>query len=197
MGRLHADKNTAERILHAVRTVEQLPRSKQGRLRKNLLPGRTHEFGQCATAITAMTSAGVAGSGDVTIYTLSTAGVTAATTQTVKAYNVTLDAVSSGQFLEVQRNERNGLWLVEIPRRTNEFGKCDSAIGAMSTAGTAGSGPVTIYTMSTAGVTSATTQTITAYNLSLDPVSSGAWLQCQWNMRVGKWLVSFEDCGSS
>lgn len=114
MPRLEASETTAQRILRATRTVEQMPRSKQGRLRKSLLPHRTNEFGKCGTAITAMSTGGTAGSGAVTIYTMTTAGVTTATTIEVTAYNLSLDAVSSGAWLQLQWNERSHKWLVSF-----------------------------------------------------------------------------------
>lgn len=93
----------------------------------------------------------------------------------------------------------NVTWLAGVPTLTfvgehiegHLVGKAGSEIDALS-GSTPGYGTVTVWTWSGSSLT-ATSETVTAYNLASSPVAAGVFLQLK--KYRGKWLIDFEDCG--
>jgi hypothetical protein len=81
-------------------------------------------------------------------------------------------------------------------RRTIELAKADSTIAGTTTV-TPGSGTCSIYTFTSTGGTSDTGLNVTAYNLSKDSIASGRWLHLIRHHRSGRWLINYEDCGTT
>jgi len=73
-------------------------------------------------------------------------------------------------------------------RTDHEFGKA-SALIAGSTGPTPNSGTVTFYTFTSSGGTSATTASVTAYNMTDRDVTTAGWVQCQRHHRTGNWMI--------
>lgn len=82
------------------------------------------------------------------------------------------------------------------PRSIVELGQADSTI-AGTTTGTPGSGTVSVYGFTSTGGTTDTGINVTAYNFSKDSVASGRWLHLVRHHRSGRWLVNYEDCGTT
>jgi hypothetical protein len=59
---------------------------------------------------------------------------------------------------------------------------------------TPGSGTVTLYEITDAGVLAATTETVTAYNIAKVAVSASAFIQLKREGKSGKFIIDFEDC---
>lgn len=159
------------------------------------------EFGTANAAIAGLTTAGNAVSGTFTAYTISsTGGLTSATT-TLTGWNVQASAISAtstgSPYFLLHRHRRTGRYIIDPPPHVVEIARADSSIAACSTAGTAGSGTCSIYTLSTANVLTDTNVNVTAYNLSVDTVASGVNLQLVRHYRTGKWLVNYEDCATT
>lgn len=81
--------------------------------------------------------------------------------------------------------------------RDIEFGKADSTISAATTSGVFGNGTCSIYTFTSTGGTTDTGENLTAWNMSLDTVAAGPWLQFKRHFRTGRWLIDFEDCATT
>jgi len=64
----------------------------------------------------------------------------------------------------------------------------------MSTSNVAGSATLTLYSLSTAGALSATTHTVTGWNLSKTAVAASKWLMLKQESLTGRYLIDFEDC---
>jgi hypothetical protein len=61
---------------------------------------------------------------------------------------------------------------------------------------TLGSGTVTFYEISDAGVLSATTETDTVYNITQSAVVGNTYVVVGREFRTNKWIVIVEDCGA-
>ncbi len=77
-----------------------------------------------------------------------------------------------------------------------KFGKADSQISAATTAGVFSSGTCSVYAMTSTGGTTDTGENITGWNMSIDVVAAGPFLQFQRN-QDNFWMISFEDCGTT
>lgn len=159
------------------------------------------EFGKANASIAGLTTGGKASSGTFTVYDLSsTGGITSAST-TLTAWNLQPSAISASStgspYFLLHRHHRSARWIIDPPPHVVEIAKADSDISACTTGGTAGSGTCSIYTLSTDNVLTDTNINVTAYNLSIDAVTAGKTLQLVRHYRTGKWLVNFEDCGTT
>ncbi len=103
-----------------------------------------------------------------------------------------LQEYETGAYRNVPRNRERDIRTAGAV----ELGKADSTI-AGTTTGTPGSGTVSIYRFTSTGGTSDTGLNITAYNFSKDTVASGRWLHLVRHHRSGRWLVNYEDCGTT
>lgn len=70
-----------------------------------------------STGVAAM-AAGVAGSATVTVATVSTSGLLAESSHTVKAYNLSTSAVSANANIQIKREALTGRWLVDFENCT-------------------------------------------------------------------------------
>lgn len=157
------------------------------------------------TGLTTSSTGGTrnAGSGTLELYTISSTGglTSVGSTATVTGWNYAppsiLASSTGAQMVMLHRHSLTGRYIISPPPHVVEIAKADSQISACSSGGTAGSGTCSIYELSTANVLADTGVNVTALNLSLDPVAADKWLQLVRHYRSGKWLVNFEDCGTT
>lgn len=111
-GLTKADVDVLRQVVASWRNGTLTPPNTQGR--RPLQP-RTHHYAALAPAggVSAY-AAGVAGNADVTLVTVSTSGLLASTTTTVRAYNLSTAAVTANAVIQVKREELTGRFLIDF-----------------------------------------------------------------------------------
>lgn len=188
-----------ERIKRLLAAYESGELTSRPRLDSQYQPPRQSvRFGKLEASVTAATTSGAPGSGQVSLYEISSTGGATDTTIDSTCYNISPVPVSStSHYVLLHRDHASGRLIIDPPPHVVEIGKADSTISGASTSGTPASGTVSIYTLSTGGSLTDTGENVTAYNLSVDSVAADRWLQLVRHYRSGNWLVNYEDCGTT
>ena len=108
-------------------------------------------------------------------------------------YNDSLIPIPEDSYIRVSRNFKSGLWIPVIGIQT-AIAKTTGAITARSGT-TAGSGTVSIYYLTSAGVLTDSSETVTAYNIAGGAVNGSTFITIKRVEGSPFWVVDMEDCG--
>jgi len=115
------------------------------------------------------------------------------TNRNIDVYNDSLIPIPVDSIIRVSRNFRSGLWLPNMETQT-AIAKTTGAITARSGT-TAGSGTVSIYYLTSAGVLTDTGETVSAYNIAGGAVNGATFITIKRVEGSPFWVVDMEDCG--
>lgn len=107
-------------------------------------------------------------------------------------YNDSLIPIPEDSYIRVSRNFKSGLWIPVIGIQT-AIAKTTGAITARSGT-TAGSGTVSIYYLTSAGVLTDSSETVTAYNIAGAEIAATTFITIKRIEGSGYWVVDMEDC---
>jgi hypothetical protein len=134
------------------------------------------------------------GSGKAEVWDVSSEGkLTDAQRDELDIYNDSLVPIPVDSYIRVSRNFRSGLWLPVISLQT-AIAKTVGGIAARSGT-TAGSGTVSIYYMTSAGVLTDTGESVTAYNIAGGQIQATTFITIKRMEGAPFWVVDMEDCG--
>jgi len=108
-------------------------------------------------------------------------------------YNDSLIPIPEDSYIRVSRNFKSGLWIPVIGIQT-AIAKTVGAITARSGT-TAGSGTVSIYYLTSAGVLTDTGESVSAYNIAGGAVNGSTFITIKRVEGSPFWVVDMEDCG--
>ncbi len=115
------------------------------------------------------------------------------TNRNIEIYNDSLVPIPVDSIIRVSRNFRSGLWMPNMETQT-AIAKTTGVITARSGT-TAGSGTVSIYYLTSAGVLTDTGETVSAYNIAGGAVNGATFITIKRVEGSPFWVVDMEDCG--